>query len=76
MVAQMLVCAIRAIERTVEQLQDKIAALFVQHPDHLLFRIFRAPARIWLRDYYASLVRIDPAGPTPLRFKSTAESLP
>jgi transposase len=36
-VAQLLVCAIRAIERTVEQLQDEIAALFVQHPDHLLF---------------------------------------
>jgi transposase len=36
-VAKMLVCAIRAIERTVEQLQDKIATLFGQHPDHLLF---------------------------------------
>ncbi len=36
-VAKMLVCAIRAIERTVEQLQDKIATLFAQHPDHLLF---------------------------------------
>ena len=36
-VAKMLVHAIRAIEKTVEQLQDKIAALFAQHPDHFLF---------------------------------------
>src|SRR5262249_194134 len=36
-VAQMLVCAIRATERTVQQLQDKIATLFAQDPDHLLF---------------------------------------
>jgi transposase len=37
LVAQMLVTAIRTIEKTVEQLQDKIATLFAQHPDHHLF---------------------------------------
>jgi hypothetical protein len=75
-VAQMLVCAIRAIERMWSNSRTKLLHYSCSTPIIFHLRIFRAPARIWLRDYYASLVRIDPAGPTPLRFKSTAESLP